>query len=294
MKKFLTAIAAVLLFISCDTTALKDKSALENIMQKSEEYKVEDIQYDKQDTGFYPAGTSQSSLTVANQNAKINWDKKIIKNADIKIEVKDFKKYNAALYDLVSQFGGYVAQEEQATNDYKIENTAVLKVPVEQFEALLTSLTSNVDKLIEKKINSKDVTGEMFDTKSRIEAKKQIRLRYLDFLKQAKNVQEVLSVQSEINGIQEEIESASGRLSFLSHNSVLSTIRITFYQVLDVRAIEKDNPSFGSKLNNAFRNGLEWIGEIFVGLVTIWPLCITILFGLLLFVRFRNKKCKAG
>ena len=59
------------------------------------------------------------------------------------------------------------------------------------------------------------------DTRSRLEAKKQVRLRYLDFLKEAKNVEEILNVQSQINGIQEDIEAASGRLDYLNHASTI-------------------------------------------------------------------------
>ena len=81
--------------------------------------------------------------------------------------------------------------------------------------------------LNEKKITSEDVTTEVIDTRSRLEAKKQVRLRYLDLLKQAKNMEEILSVQSEINGIQEQIESAAGRMEYLQHSSSFSTIHLT-------------------------------------------------------------------
>jgi len=60
-----------------------------------------------------------------------------------------------------------------------------------------------------------------------------MRLKYLEFLKQSKNMEEVLQVQNEINSIQEEIESTAGRVEFLSHQSFYSTINLTFYQPIN-------------------------------------------------------------
>jgi len=51
----------------------------------------------------------------------------------------------------------------------------------------------------------------MADTRSRLETKKEVRERYLDLLKQARNMKDILAVQNEINDIQEQMEGAAGR-----------------------------------------------------------------------------------
>ena len=126
-----------------------------------------------------------------------------------------------------------------------------------QFDDAVNSISSNVKELNEKKITSEDVTTEVIDTRSRLEAKKQVRLRYLDLLKQAKNMEEILSVQSEINDIQEQIESAAGRIEYLQHSSSFSTIHLTFYQVLNGAAIDSDKPTFLNKNYKCFSFWLE-------------------------------------
>jgi hypothetical protein len=40
------------------------------------------------------------------------------------------------------------------------------------------------NKILERNISTEDVTGEMVDTKLRLEAKKGMRLKYLEFSKQ--------------------------------------------------------------------------------------------------------------
>src|SRR5688572_14849131 len=223
---------------------------------------------------------------------KTDWDKKIIKTASLNLEVKDYNAFSSSLREKVKGLGGYIAQEEQSQSDYKIENSIAIKVPVDQFDNAVVQLTAHAEKLTEKKITSQDVTTEVIDTKSRMEAKKQVRLRYMDLLKQAKNMEEILNVQSEINGIQEEIESAAGRIEYLGHSSVFSTINITYYQILNSSAKDNEKPSFGTELSNAFNNGWSWIGDLFVGLVSIWPLLLLIFTGVIIYKRTKLQKPK--
>lgn len=233
-----------------------------------------------------PVGTVQQQITVDSAGAppvtsnrpaaNPDWDKKIIKTATLKLEVKDFKGYNNSVHQRVKQFGGYVAQEEQNLTDEKSETVISIKVPVDQFETMMNQLPGVDVKVLERKINTEDVTGEMVDTKSRLEAKKQMRLKYLEFLKQSKNMEEVLQVQNEINSIQEEIESAAGRIGFLSHQSSYSTINLTFFQPLAGYTPADDSPSFLTRISQAFKTGASWITDLFVWLISVWPMLIII------------------
>ena len=131
---------------------------------------------------------------------------------------------------------------------------------------------------------------EVVDTKSRLEAKIQVRQRYLDLLKQARNMGEILNVQNEINEIQEQIESGAGRINYLNHSSAFSTIHLVFYQILNASAKDSNNPSFGTKLGEAFRTGWALVRDLMIGLVSIWPLFFMIFFGIIFYKRWRTKK----
>ena len=222
--------------------------------------------------------------------AKVDWDKKIIKNATLKLEVKHSKDYNETVHKTVKQFSGYIAQEENNLTDEKSETIISIKVPVDQFEDMMNQLPGADVKVLERKITTEDVTGEMVDTRSRLEAKKQMRLKYLEFLKQSKNMEEVLQVQSEINSIQEEIEAAAGRVEFLSHQSAFSTINLTFYEPLQGFKPDSGTPSFLTRVSNAFRSGGKWCAELFVGLISIWPLVLIIIAGIVVLRRTRAGK----
>ncbi|MBK6935707.1 MAG: DUF4349 domain-containing protein [Chitinophagaceae bacterium] len=298
MKIIITFIAAGLLFISCDNTN-RNQNAKESDLQKP--VSISDLK--EFETGFTadsaakqfeePEQKDEPVKTAKEQKVVIpDWDKKIIKNATINIEVKNYEKTYAGLRQKITSLGGYVAQEEQSQTDYKIENTILIKVPVDQFDNALLQFIVGAEKVNERRITSQDVTTEFVDTKSRMESKKQVRLRYLDLLKQAKNMEEILSVQSEINSIQEEIESAAGRIEYLGHSASYSTINLTCYQIINESAKDSEKKPFGYKIKEAFSNGAAWIGDLFIGLLSIWPLFLVALIAWVVYKRLRTSSVK--
>ena len=165
----------------------------------------------------------------------------------------------------------------------------MIKVPVDQFDNALAQLSTGVEKVNERKVTSQDVTAEYVDTRARIEARKQVRQRYTDLMNQAKNMDEILSVQNEINSIQEEIEAATGRVNYLGHAAVFSTINLVYYQVLDATAGNEagGKPKTSTRISEAFKTGWSWITDLFIGLVSIWPLFLA---GFVVMIVYKRTK----
>lgn len=235
-----------------------------------------------------PPSPKQGTQPVVNDAppaVKIDWDKKIVKTATLQAEVIDFSLYSQGLVQRVKALGGYISQEQQNQTDYRIENTVTIKVPVSQFDQAVATLLKDVQKVDTRQISSEDVTSAYIDSKSRLEAKKEVRLRYLELLKSARNMKDIIEVQKEINYIQEEIEMVTGRINYLGHASAMSTIHLTYYQVLNMTGGSKGTPGFIEELKDSFANGWYWLGELFIGLVAIWPLVLLIVFVALLIRR---------
>jgi hypothetical protein len=218
----------------------------------------------------------------------VDWDKKIIKAATLNVEVKDYNSYYAGIKEKIKGMGGYIAQEHQTTSDFKMENTVSIKIPVDQFDNAVDAVTGSGQKVNEKNISSQDVTRDVVDARSRMEAKRQVRQRYMELLQQARSMEDILTVQTNINNIQEEIESAAGRIQHLGHSAAFSTIQLTYYQVINANAGDNENPSFFVEVRNAFQNGWSWIGGLFVGLVTIWPIFIVLAFAYMVYKKIKQ------
>jgi hypothetical protein len=284
-------------FFSCHSAKEKDQIA-DYDMQLAPLNKTEPENQNEKDKKQIPIGKKQiltADTSVSPSPLKpaehTDWDKKIIKTATLKLEVKDFKNYNESVHQTVKKYGGYIAQEEQNLSEEKTETTISIKVPVDQFETMMNQLPGGDVKVLERKIITEDVTGEVVDVKSRLQTKMQMRLKYLDFLKQSKNMEEVLQVQNEINEIQESIEAAAGRVEYLTHQSAMSTINLSFYQPINGYQPKDGTPSFLARVSDAFKNGAKWIADVLIGLIGLWPLLLIIFVGIFLFKKkFSSKK----
>lgn len=297
----------VLLFVSCNgfkkETSEKNKTSVTELQLKQAEVNKTNFN----DIAIMPGAATADSAAVAepeppkpfpqktnNPVSKIDWDKKIIKTANLKLELKNYKAYNDQIRKNVKTFGGYIAQEEQTQTDDRMENVVTIKVPVGQFEEAMNVLPGTNAKIIERKISSEDVTNEYVDIKSRLASRKQVLNKYIEFLKQAKNMDEVLQVQNEINEIQENIESAAGRSEYLSHSAAFSTINLTYYQLINGVTSSDNSSSFFYKLKDAFKKGLNWIGDVTIAFASVWPLGLLALCVLLVYKRMKSPKVKAG
>ncbi|HEX8460689.1 MAG TPA: DUF4349 domain-containing protein [Segetibacter sp.] len=217
-----------------------------------------------------------------------DWNKKIIKTANVTLELKDYKSFNSTIHNTTRRFGAYISSEQQSEQDNKIENTISIKVPVDQFDDLMNSLPAEGVKVVEKRISSEEVTGEIVDTKARVEARKQVRERYLELLKRAKTMKEILEVQQEVNTVQEDIESGNGKVQFLNHQSAYSTINLSYFQYLTI-PVDKDTdePGFVTKLKEAFKDGSSVVGGVLIAIVTFWPLLLS---GLVVWYFVKKRK----
>jgi hypothetical protein len=269
--------AATIIAVSCGKNAVEQQNEAQTADQKIVDGNIEIA--DSTVTGTpYQQGTPPPK-TGTTSVMKTDFDKKIVKSGQLNIETKDFKSFTKKLSDKIKAHGGYISSEVQNSNDYKMESEVVIRVPVDQFDATMQDLVNDAETLHEKKITAEDQTREFIDSRSRLEAKKQIRLRYLELLKQAKNMSEIIEVQSEINSIQEEIEVVSGRINQINQTAAMSTISLTYYQVLNPSAIDDKGDGFFERVLDGFVKGCKWVGELFVGLITIWPLLLFMTIG---------------
>lgn len=127
------------------------------------------------------------------------------------------------------------------------------------------------------------IQAKSIETTERKLTKKELEARYLDILKQAKKVTELLEIENQIGQLRSDIESIEGRLKYLQDQVSFSTLTMTFYEAIP------NETAFGQKFKNGFRNGWYNLIWFFVALTNIWPFILVGL-GLILGVRFYRRK----
>lgn len=291
-KTVLPILALIIGFISCDRATETEKAAADQTVVALDTTLTHknDKEQDIPVVNVQPTTTDSSVRSMPLVTVNPDWEKKIIKTGTLKFEVKDFKKSSETVHNTVKRLGGYIASEDQSLSDERSESSITIKVPVQQFEDMMNDLSAADVKVMERKISTNDVTDEVVDTKSRLETKKEMRLKYLEFLKQSKNMQEVLQAQNEVNNVQEQIESAAGRVNYLSHQSMLSTINLSFYQPTAGYDPTSSSPSFFARLGASLKSGSAWLANLLVSLASIWPFFLILILSYVGWRRFRSPK----
>lgn len=268
---------------SLNTHDVQLESADKAPMEKNEDHSQQNKQKQFADTVTF--GSNQNIPKTTNNS---DWDKKIIKTASIQLQLNDYKKFNTNIHASLKGFGAYIADEKQTENDFRIENSVTIKVPVDQFDNLVNSFSGDGIKVTEKNISSDDVTGEVVDTKARMQAKMAVRDKYLELLKQAKNMNEILQVQGEINSIQEDIEASGGRVNYLQHASAYSTVNLDYFQYINGGSANDEKPDFFTKLSRAFSTGTSVITNLILFCISIWPIILIIFFAVVYLKRLKS------
>lgn len=226
-------------------------------------------------------------LSATDSNAKEvsgDIDKKIIKTGRVSFETDDMTKTHAWVTGLIKNNGGSISSDREDKYGQRNGQNLTVRVPVTKFDKLISEISAGVKKLESKEVTASDVTEEFIDVEARLNAKKALENRYLELLKQAKNLNEMLQIEKQLTDIRSEVESIEGRLKYLQNQVAYSTLDIYFYQEMPKTLF------LGSKLSSGFRNGWDNLLMFFVGLVNLWPF-VLIGAGLIwFFVRRKRRK----
>jgi len=212
-------------------------------------------------------------------------ERKLIKDGNVEFETVSINSTRKTVFKAVSKHKGYISSDQEYKSKERTSNTIVIRVPAKNFDNLLKEATSGIDKFENKEINIKDVTEEFLDIQARLKTKKELENRFLDLLKQAKTVTEILEIEKHAGELRSDIESIEGRLKYLKNQVSLSTLTITFYES------HPNETEFGRKLKEGFGSGWDNLIWFFVFLANIWPF-ILIGLGLIFGVRTYRRKLK--
>jgi hypothetical protein len=262
--------------------------------KKSEEAAAEDMKISavrmpsKQDSEASEAYVvADSAATVQENVEQKNVEQKIIKNGNIKFETNDLGETYNQMITAVKKHNAIIQNDTEGKEYGSIFRRITVRVPSKNFDLFLSDISKGVSYFDNKEISSQDVTEEYIDTDARLKAKKILETRYLELLKKANKVSEMLEIEAQLSSIREEIEAKEGQLRYMQNRVSMSTINIEFYKTVAIE--EGITVSYGSKIWNAITSGFNSISSFFIELLSIWPFLI-ILAAVIYYIRKRLKK----
>ncbi len=230
----------------------------------------------------------EQERTTDNQT---NTSPKIIKNASMRIEVKDIDVSTQAVEQLVQSVNGRISNMNRMNYDYRKENNITIRIPADQFDVVIKSLEKETVYQDYLRVTTRDVTEEYLDIETRLKTKRAVRDRYVEVLRnKAKTVEEILQAEEAIRKVQEEIESREGRLRYLKDQVGFSTINLEIYEKQEGPAPSRY--SFLDRAKNSLSSGWELIQDTVLVLINLWPFIILLLLFIWIWRR-RSAKRKA-
>ncbi len=188
------------------------------------------------------AGGAEPVYEIAAQSGENiivqNTNRKIIKNADMRLLVKDTDVAIDRSTQIVTDLGGYIVSSRTWYQDYFDNNlryaTITIGIPVDQFERALQRFRDLAIRVLDENASGEDVTDQYVDLQSQLQNLEATRARIQEFLKDAKTVDEALRINQQLSDIEGEIEQIKGRMNYLADRASFSTITINFEPELPI------------------------------------------------------------
>lgn len=202
--------------------------------------------------------------------------RKIIYNATLWLETKQFDQASADLLEAASQAGAYV-QSSESSGSAEQGNRSVyytLRVPAENYSEFLNAAAQAAN-LIRRSESSQDVTAEYVDLEARLASLEQQRQRLDELAAQAESLEDLLAIESQRSEVQYQIESYTGQMNVLQDQISYSTVDVYLDEVTE---LTPQSPSFISRVGSAFRgswNGfVSVVQELVIGLIYLLPFLV--------------------
>lgn len=264
--------------------------------EQASSYSIEEkIEQEKTKKSEAPRNEGGDVDDVLNKDAKtdnsiLKQPQKIIKTAHLSYRVEDINESYKKILNTIKKHGAIVSAENQENVGYRIQNSITIRVMPEKLDTLVTDLTKEAIYIDYKRITADNVTAEYVDAQSRLKTKKEVELRYIELLKRANTIGEILNVERELRVIREEIEAFEGKLKVMNDQIDFSTINLNIYQ--EIKSSLNPDDGFFSKIWKAIKGGWKGLQLLIVGLLYLWPLLLGLGIGTYFLMKFlkRNKK----
>lgn len=154
-------------------------------------------------------------------------ERMIIYNATLQLVVRDTAAAQEDITAMVRAVGGYISQSSSyVVTSGLMRITMNIRVPAENFDAVMADLRDLAMEVTREDIGSQDVTEEYVDLQSRLRALEAKAERLEQLMEQAEDTEAVLAVYRELSATQQEIERTKGRMQYLERSAAMATITV--------------------------------------------------------------------
>jgi hypothetical protein len=235
-----------------------------------------------------------SSHIAAGESGASDTDRKIVKNGNMTLEVNDITTALTGIAAVAKDLNGYVVSSNKQGDQDATYGQISIRVPSDRFDEAFDKLRKLAVNVPNESTNSQDVTEQYTDLQAQLRNLEATEAQYLELLKKAEKVEDILAVQRELSNVRGQIEQVKGRILYIERTSDMALIDVNLQKV---RPIGGTAWSVLETLKSAAR-GLVTFGKVLAD-VLIWvaifsPVWIIILLVVLYFTRWRHARARTS
>jgi hypothetical protein len=242
--------------------------------------------------GLFSGGNTYEAASYSDVSGESDIDRKIIMNGYMTLEVNDITEAIASVAAIARDLNGYVVSSNKSGDEDITYGRISIRVPSDRFDEAFDRLRKLAVNVPNESTNSQDVTEQYTDLQAQLRNLEATEAQYLELLKKAEKVEDILAVQRELSSVRGQIEQIKGRILYIDRTSDMALIDVNLQKVKPIGGAAW---SALQTLKSAAR-GLVTFGKVLAD-VLIWllifsPVWIIILVVVLYFTRWRHSKAR--
>ncbi len=162
-------------------------------------------------------------------------ERMVQRDTSLSLAVKDVADAITQIDRAAQSVGGYLIDSSLSTPEGASSGNISIRVPAEKRTEVLSTIKSFGVKVVSEYISGQDITDQYEDTTERLRILESTKVKFETILAEAKNVNEMLSVQQQLINIQQQIDSLKGQQKYLEGSAKLT--RISVYLATDELAL---------------------------------------------------------
>jgi hypothetical protein len=202
--------------------------------------------------------------------------RKVIRNANISLKVKDAQKGQSSIVAVAAKFNGIVINSSISRSYEGIRcGSIVFKVLPNDLDNALSEIRKLGD--VESEGHTgEDVTEEYIDLQARLQNYKLVKERLTKILdERAREVKDILDIEREMARVGAEIESLEGKIKFIDQQADMATVTVNFSE--SNRNIF-GGINLGERFSDTLHTSVEASVNAFNGIVIVIAFMIPVVF----------------
>lgn len=249
-----------LLFAGCAAASAPKGEAMNNAVANPEA-----------GNGIYNEGEKTENVTGIEEN------RKLIRTITMEAETSDLDQILADLDAQLATLGGFVQNKsvQNGRGGSARHATLTLRIPADKVD-LFVDHVEGATNILSSNETAEDVTLKYAATESRIKALETKEARLLELMTQAKDLQDLLTLENQLATVRQELETVKSQLKLYDSLIDYGTIKLTVWEVREYTVVEEEEePTAWQRIGNGFVNSVKgvWhiVTEIFIFLVVALP-----------------------